>query len=107
MEWCRSLSDAERNEKLAPAGLGMDTEGGITFGVQDGIEGGAEVEIALEVSEDADELDEVALCGISIVDGCHDDRELDFAALHEEMDEEAKDLLIQGRYLGSLQRDPW
>ena len=43
----------------------MDTEGDVTFGVQD-------------------ELDEVALCGISIVDGCHDDRELDFAALHEE-----------------------
>jgi len=45
----RSLTDAERNGKLAPAGLGMDTEGSITFGVQDGIEGGAEVGNALEV----------------------------------------------------------
>jgi hypothetical protein len=45
----RSLTDAERNEKQAPAGLGMDTEGSVTFGVQDGIEGGAEVGIALEV----------------------------------------------------------
>ena len=84
MERCQGLSDAKKNEILAPAGLGMDTEGGVTFGVQDGIEGGAEVVIVFEVSEDADELDEVALCGISIVDGCHDDRELDFAALHEE-----------------------
>ena len=73
VERCRGLFDAERNEKLAPAGLGMDTEGGVTFGVQDGIEYGAEVGITLEVSEDADELDEVALCGISIVDCCHDD----------------------------------
>ena len=44
----KSLS-AERNGKLAPADLGMDTEGSVTFGVQDGIEGGAEVGNALEV----------------------------------------------------------
>jgi hypothetical protein len=54
VEWCRGLADAERNGKLAPAGLGMDTEGSVTFGVQDyfagGIEGGAEVGSALEVS---------------------------------------------------------
>jgi hypothetical protein len=76
VELCRGLSDAERN------GLRMDTEGGVTFGVQDGsaggIECGAEVGSALEVSEDADELHEVALCGVSIVGGCHDDRELNF-----------------------------
>ena len=33
-------------------------------------------------------------CGVSIVGGCHDDRELNFAAHHEEMDEAANDLLI-------------
>ena len=68
VERCRGLSDAERNGDLAPTGLGMNTEGCVTFCVQDssngGVEGGAEVGSALEVSEDADELDEVALCGI-------------------------------------------
>ena len=86
----RGLSDAERNGELAPAGLGMNTEGCITFGVQDssagGVEGGAKVGSSFEVSEDADELDEVALCGIRVVSGCHDDRDLDFAAHHDEMD---------------------
>ena len=98
MERYRGLSDAERNGELAPAGLGMNTEGCITFGVQDssagGVEGGAEVGSSLEVSEDADELDEVALCGIRIVGGCHDDCDLDLAAHHEEMDEAADDSLI-------------
>ncbi len=54
MEWCRGLADTERIEKLASAGLGMDTEGSVTFGVQDcsagGIDGGIEVWSALEVS---------------------------------------------------------
>ena len=80
---------------MAPTGLGMNTEGCVTFGVQDGfaggVEGGAEVGSALEVSEDADELDEVALGGIRIVGSCHDDRELDLAAHHEEMDEATDD----------------
>ena len=88
VERCRSLSDAERNGELAPAGLGVqDSAAG-------GVEGGAEVGSALEVNEDADELDEVALCGIRIVGDCHDDRELNFAAHHEEMDEAADDHLI-------------
>jgi hypothetical protein len=39
---CRGLSDAERNGKFAQAGLGMDTEGSVTFGVQDGYTGGIE-----------------------------------------------------------------
>ena len=98
VERCRGLSDAERNGELAHAGHGMNTEGCITFGVQDssagGVEGGAEVGSALEVSEDADELDEVALGGIRIVGGCHDDRELDLAAHHEEMDKATDDSLI-------------
>ncbi len=55
VERCRSLADAEGDRELAPTGLGMNTEGCVTF------EGGAKVGSALEVSEDADELDEVAL----------------------------------------------
>jgi hypothetical protein len=76
----------------------MDTEGSVTFGVHDssagGVEGRAEVGSALEVSEDADELYEVALCRIRIVSGCHDDCDLDFTAHHEKMDEAADDPLI-------------
>ena len=53
---------------------------------------------ALEVSEDADELDEVAFCGIRVMGGCHDDCDLDPAAHHEEMDEAADDGV--GRLLG-------
>ena len=73
-----------------------------------GVEGGAKVGSALEVSEDADELDEVALCGIRVVSGCHDDRDLDFAAHHEETDEAADDPLIlllvdRGGILGVLE----
>jgi len=87
-----------RNGELTPAGRGMDTEGSVTFIVQDssagGVEGRAEVGSALEVSEYTDELYEVALCEICIVSGCHDDRDLDFAAHHEEMDEAADDPLI-------------
>ncbi len=98
VERCRSLADAERDRELAPTGLGMNTEGCVTFGVQDSsagsVEGGAKVGSALEVSEDADELDEVSLCGVRVMGGCHDDCDLDFAAYHEEMDEVADDSLI-------------
>ena len=66
--------------------------------MQDGsagsVEGGSKVGSALEVSEDADELDEVALCGICVMGGCHDDCDLYVAAYHEEMDEAADDSLI-------------
>ena len=76
----------------------MYIEGSVTFGVQDssagGVEGGAKVGSAFEVSEYPDELYEVALFGICIVSGCHDDRDLDFTAHHEEMDEAANDPLI-------------
>jgi len=98
VERCRSLADAERDRELAPTGLGMNAEGCVTFGVQDGsagsVEGGAKVGSALEVSEDADELDEVALCGIRVMGGCHDDCDLYLAAYHEEMDEAPDDSLI-------------
>ena len=98
VERCRGLPDAERNGKLAPTGLGMDAEGCVTFGVQDGsvgvIEGGTEFGVALEEGEDADELDKVTLCGVGIVAGCHDDRESDFRAHHEEVNDAANDLLI-------------
>jgi hypothetical protein len=87
VERCRGLSDAERDGELAPTGLGINTVGCVTFGVQDssagGVEGGAKVGSALEVSKDADELDEVALCGIRDMGGCHDDCDLDLAAHHE------------------------
>ena len=33
VERCRGLSDAEGDEEFAPAGLGMNTEGCVTFGV--------------------------------------------------------------------------
>jgi hypothetical protein len=76
----------------------MNAESCVTFGVQDGsagsVEGGAKVGSALEVSEDADELDEVALCGIRVMSGCHDDCDLYLAADHEEMDEAADYSLI-------------
>jgi hypothetical protein len=73
-----------------------------------GVEGGAKVGSALEVSEDADELDKVALGGIRVVGGCHDDRDLNLAAHHEEMDEAADDSLIlllinRGGILGVLE----
>jgi len=34
VERCRGLSNAERNGELAPTGLGMNTEGCVTFSVQ-------------------------------------------------------------------------
>ena len=58
MERCRGLYDAERPRHI-----------GVQDGSTGGIEGGAEVGSALKVSEDADELHEVALCGIGIVGG--------------------------------------
>jgi len=46
------------------------------------MEVGAKVRDALEVGEDADEFDQVALRGVGIVVGSHDDRELDLGAYH-------------------------
>ena len=87
VEWCRFFSDTKGYGELTPAGLGVDGEGGIAGDIQDGTfigkEGRAEVRGALEVSEDTDELDEVALVGISIMGSCHDDREEDFRASFE------------------------
>ena len=42
VERCRGLSNAEGDGKLAPAGLGMNTEGCVTFCVQDRSAGGVE-----------------------------------------------------------------
>ena len=94
----RSLSDTERNGKMTPAGLGVDGEGCVAPSVEDGtvsgMEGGAKVWGTFQVGEDADELDEVALRGVGIVGGSHDDGELDLGADHEEVDETADDLHV-------------
>ena len=90
MEWCRFFSDTKGYGELTPAGLGVDGEDGTFIGE----EGRAEVRGALEVSEDTDELDEVALVGISIMGSCHDDREEDFRASFEQEDELANNSLI-------------
>jgi len=63
-------------------------------GTVGGMEGGAEVRGTFQIGEDADELDEVALCGVGVVGGCHDDCELDLGADHEEVDEAADDLHV-------------
>jgi hypothetical protein len=70
----------------------MDAEGlASQDGYVSGIDAGTEVGGALEVSEDADELDEFNLCGIGVVGGRP---RVGFQSDHEKVDEAANDLLI-------------